>query len=244
MGQALSARRIPSKDEASMRTFFFAAAFGAAALSAGNGAQAHAVWLERDGEGPARAYFGEFAEGQHEKTGAKLDGIASPLAWQGPDKRGLALVRRADHIEIAARGGADVLLTEAGLAPRADKQRGGHTKTVFHAKTGRAEPRPQLELDLVPATRSGSVFVLSFPGRSLPKARLTLVGPPGWEKPLSADEWGQVRLPALPWRGRYLVEASHVEEAPGEAAGQPYQRVRHVFTVSLDVPEGIEPPAR
>lgn len=226
-----------------MRTLCLAAAC-VAVLSAGTGAQAHALWLERDGDGPARAYFGEFAEGVHEKTGAKLDGIAAPQAWQGPGKRGLPLLRRADHIEIAASGSADVLLTEAGLAPREDKQRGGFTKAVFHAKAGRAELRPQLELDLVPATARGTAFVLAFRGRSLPRAQLTLIGPQGWEKPLRADEWGQLNLPALPWRGRYLVEASHVEEAPGEVAGQKYQRVRHVLTVSLVAPEGAEPPAR
>lgn len=215
----------------------------ALALSASGAANAHAVWIERDGDGPARAYFGEFAEGVREKTGANLDKIAAPLGWQGEPKRALALARKADHIEIATAGSGDVLLTEAGFAPREDKQRGGATKAVFYAKAGRSELRPQLDLDLVPATPTGKLFVFALRGQSLPKAQLTLVGPPGWQKPLRTDEMGQVSLPPLPWKGRYLIEARHTEEAPGEAAGQKYQRLSHVLTVSFVVTEGDAAPA-
>lgn len=42
----------------------------ALAFGANSAANAHAIWIERDGDGPARAYFGEFAEGVREKTGA------------------------------------------------------------------------------------------------------------------------------------------------------------------------------
>lgn len=208
------------------------------ALAAHGAAHSHAIWIERDGDGAARAYFGEFAEGVREKTGASLDKIATPLAWQGEGKRALALLRKADHIEIAASGAGDVLLSEAGFAPRDDKQHGGYMKAIFYAKAGRAELRPQLDLDLVPATASGKVFVLTLRGKSVPKAPLTLVGPLGWEKPLRSDEWGQVSLPALPWKGRYLIEVAHTEEAPGEAAGQKYQRLRHVLTASFVLAEG------
>ena len=34
---------------------------------------AHFVWLERDGDGPARAYFGEWIDDIREKTGGLLD---------------------------------------------------------------------------------------------------------------------------------------------------------------------------
>jgi hypothetical protein len=36
-------------------------------------AQAHFLWLERDGDGPARAYFGEWIDDIREKTGGLLD---------------------------------------------------------------------------------------------------------------------------------------------------------------------------
>jgi len=44
-------------------------------------AQSHFVWIERDDEGPARAYFGEWADDLREKTGGALDRIKSPQAF-------------------------------------------------------------------------------------------------------------------------------------------------------------------
>ena len=35
-------------------------------------ARAHYLWLERDGDGPARAYLGEWVEDIREKTGGML----------------------------------------------------------------------------------------------------------------------------------------------------------------------------
>ena len=37
-------------------------------------AQAHFVWIERDSEGPARVYFGDWADDIREKTGGALTG--------------------------------------------------------------------------------------------------------------------------------------------------------------------------
>ena len=34
---------------------------------------AHNVWLERDGQGPVRVYFGHYDSGTVEKTGERLD---------------------------------------------------------------------------------------------------------------------------------------------------------------------------
>ena len=44
-------------------------------------AQAHFIWIEHDGDGVARAYFGEWAEDVREKTGGALDRIKSPRAF-------------------------------------------------------------------------------------------------------------------------------------------------------------------
>lgn len=212
---------------------------------AATGAQAHAIWLERDGDaGAARLYFGEFADNLREKTGATLDKIASPAAWQDDSRRPLAQTRRPDHIELAASRAGDVVATETGFAPREDKQRGGYTKVMFYAKAGRAETQQRLNLDLVPLAPNASQFTLMLRGVPVPKAQLMLINPSGWEKPLRTDEQGRVSLPATPWAGRYLLEAIHIDESAGEFAGQKYQRTRHVLTVSLVVDQGVAPPAR
>ena len=44
-------------------------------------AHAHYVWLERDGDGPARAYLGEWVDDIREKTGGMLDRIKAPRVF-------------------------------------------------------------------------------------------------------------------------------------------------------------------
>ena len=44
---------------------------------------AHFLWLERDGDGPARAYFGEWIDDIREKTGGLLDRFKAPSAYLG-----------------------------------------------------------------------------------------------------------------------------------------------------------------
>jgi hypothetical protein len=129
-------------------------------------AQAHFIWIERDGDGMARAYFGEWAEDVREKTGAALDRIKSPRAFLTDRTKALPLERRVDYIEIAVAGAGDVHLVEDGLAAREDTRAGGKTMTVFHEgwpprHTGgtrsRAYHRDSQQLHLYPAaTRSAT----------------------------------------------------------------------------------------
>jgi uncharacterized GH25 family protein len=207
-------------------------------LLGANAAHAHFVWIERDGNAPARAYFGEWAEDVREKTGGALDRIKSPQAWVGAGAQALPIERRADHLEIAATVAGDVTLVEAGLAPRDDKKAGGKTRTVFHAKAGRSATKARLDLELVPTSANAGEFVLLFRGAPLAKTGVTVFGPPKWEKSLRTDEQGRVRL-ETPWAGRYVAEVEHIEEKAGEAGGEKYDRLRHVFTLSFGVADGI-----
>ena len=81
-------------------------------------AQAHFVWLEYDGNGPARAYFGEWAEDVREKTGGALDRIKTPQAFVASSQDPLPIERRADHLEIAVKSDGDIRLIESGMPPR------------------------------------------------------------------------------------------------------------------------------
>lgn len=202
-------------------------------------AGAHMVWLERDGAGAAQAFFGEWDEGVKEKTGGALDRIAAPLAFGAARGEVLAIERKADHLAIAVQGPGDVRLVEESMAPRDDRQAGGKTKTIFHAKAGRTDTRPGLDLELVPLTAGGEQFVLLLRGAPMPKAALTLIGPPLWQKPLRTDAEGKVSL-STPWAGQYLVEVAHVEAKAGEG----YDRIRHVSTLTFVVDKGMAWPAR
>jgi hypothetical protein len=76
-----------------------------ALLSMGAAAQAHFVWIERDGDGMARAYFGEWADDIREKAGGLLDRIKSPRAFLTNPTKTLPLERRTDSLNRSGRGG-------------------------------------------------------------------------------------------------------------------------------------------
>ena len=57
---------------------------------------AHFVWLERDSDGTARAYFGEWIDDIREKTGGLLDRFNAPRVFVGANNEPLQ-VKREDH---------------------------------------------------------------------------------------------------------------------------------------------------
>jgi len=201
-------------------------------------ASAHMVWVERDGTAPvARAYFGEWAEDVREKTGGYLDMIKAPQAFGTDPAKGPKLARKTDHIEIDAKGLADVRLVEA-LAPREDKAQGGKGRTVFHAKAGRAETVARLDFEIVPTAPNGNSFVLLLNGKAVPKTEVTVFGPPKWSKVVHTDAEGRFSI-TTPWKGRYVIETAFQDAVAGEAAGTAFDRTRHVGTLSFEVADGL-----
>ncbi len=218
------------------RKLALAAALTFAALPA----QAHFVWLERDGTGPAAAFFGEWDENVREKAGpgGYLDMIAGPVAFQADKAKPLAITRGTDRIEIAATGPGDVRFVEESLKPRDDKRNGGRTKGVYQAKAGRADTKAGMDLELVPLTANGDRFVLLLRGQPLPKAEIKLAAPPKWARELHTDDKGEVTF-VLPWAGRYVAEVTHVETIKGGEGDQAYDRIRHVSSLSFVTTDGI-----
>ena len=199
---------------------------------------AHYLWLERDGDGPVRAYFGEWADDIREKTGGLLDRFKNPRVFVGANSEPLPVKRNENNLEVDAKGAGDVRLVENGMAPREDKEKGGATKTIYYAKAGRSETSAKLDLELVPTTPNGNTLVLLFHSAPLPKAEVTLVGPPKWQKPLVTDNNGQITLPT-PWTGRYVLEVTHFDEKSGGSESDKFNRTRHISSLSFVQQDGI-----
>jgi len=209
-----------------------------ATLSLIPSAHAHFLWLERDGDGPARAYFGEWIDDIREKTGGLLDRFKAPRAFLGASNDPLPVKRNDNHLEITVKGSGDVRFVDSSVPPREDKEKGGATKTIYYAKAGRAEPAAKLDLELVPTAPSGNTLVLTFHGAPLPKAEVTLVGPSKWQKPLTTDDKGQVTLPT-PWAGRYVLEVTHFDDKAGGSGSEKFNRTRHISSLSFVQQSGI-----
>lgn len=200
-------------------------------------AKAHYLWIERDGA-VARVFFGEFAENLREKNDGPLGNIKTPQAFHNDKAQALPLQRGVDHLAIDKVGNGDLRLVEEGMAPREDKRNGGRTKSLYHAKEGRGETKPVLDLELVPVAANDNTFVVLLRGAPLAKAEVKVFAPSLWEKGLRSDEQGKVTI-ATPWIGRYVLEVVHLEPKAGEFAGQAYDRLRHVSTVSFTTQQGI-----
>jgi len=99
-------------------------------------AHAHFVWLERDGEGPARAYFGEWIDDIREKTGGLLDRFKAPRAFLGASNDSLPIKRNDNNLEIDAKGRGDVRFVGSSIPPREDKEKGGHNQDDLLRQSG------------------------------------------------------------------------------------------------------------
>jgi hypothetical protein len=206
---------------------------GAMASSA---AQAHYIWLERNGVA-VRAFFGEWEGDLREVSGGTLDRITGLTAFGTDRAKTLSVTKEANHFAIKGAGKGDVRAI-VDRAPVDDKANGGKTKTMFQAKEGRADTKPVFDLELVPVMAKGDTFVLMLRGTPVAKADVHVFGPPKWGKELTTDENGKVTIP-MPWAGRYVAEIIHVEQTPGGEGEGAYNRIRHVSTTSFTTTKGI-----
>lgn len=196
-------------------------------------AQAHFVWIERDGGADAKAYFGEWAQNLRERDDGHLKMLASPRAFAAG--RDLKIERGADHLLLKNAGSGDVRLLEEVVY--------GKNLIVYHIKNGRAETAAALDLELVPVSAGGNRFTLLFRGEPVTKTEVTVFGPPQWQKSFYTDAQGQLTIDT-PWAGFYVLEAAHEEPKAGNLDGKPYEKTRHITTLSFTATQGIAWPSR
>ncbi|MSP38015.1 MAG: DUF4198 domain-containing protein [Deltaproteobacteria bacterium] len=218
------------------KSIIFATAF--ALITCTSDTYAHYLWLERDGQGSAKAYFGEWVDDLHEKAGGILDRFNKPRVYLGGSTESLPIAKRNDGFDIQVQGAGDLRMIDDSIAPRPDNEKGGTTKTIYYAKAGRTESTAKMDLELVPAKANGNDFKLLLREAPLAKIEITVYGPPKWEKKLTTDDQGRITVPT-PWQGRYVIEIIYFENKPGSDGEAKYDRARHISTVSFTTNSGI-----
>jgi len=212
-------------------------AAGLLLLSANAGA--HALWVEPvDGE--MHVCFGEYGENLREKTGGTLDKITDLEVIELPQSTTgqLGFTRQVDYLLLTKN--AEALSDKQAVAIRAGKSKVrdskdpkiGMVKPMQYARFAMSdtEPASTLALDIQPVAKN--TFKLNFNGKPLAKTVVTVIAPNQWQRELKTNEAGEVTL-NKPWKGLYVIEASHLEQLKGEFEGQKFDAVRHASTLSV-----------
>lgn len=202
------------------------------ALLACASARAHFVWLERDAAtGSVAAWFGEWTAGVRETEDGYLKLVAAPKAFASDGKE-IAVTRAHDRLPVAADGASgDIRLVNVYFPEKAKNL------SLYQARLGRAETAggDKLALELVPAAAGSNTFTLLLRGQPLADADVVLFTSSGWNRTFKTDAAGKVTI-ETPWPGQAVIEVGHVEKTAGEHEGRAYEGVRHVFTLTFDVP--------
>lgn len=195
-------------------------------------ASAHFIWLEQV-DGQTKLYFGEYEGGLREKTGGKLDNIASPQAMTMNNKVLTASKREADFIAIEGAKNEPVIAHELGMKVKdMNKYHYGVVKPMYYARigTGNAEAASSHALDIVPLGKNKVRVQLN--GKPLAKANLKVMAPNQWLQEIDADENGEAIF-ETPWTGLYVLEAIYLEASKGNYQKDDYDNIRHVSTLSV-----------
>jgi uncharacterized GH25 family protein len=207
--------------------------FGLMALFQATVAHAHFIWLEQ-ADGQTKLFFGEYEGGLREKTGGKLDTIATPAATTLDNKVLQVAAKRAENfIAIDGADNQPVLAHELGMKVKdLTKYHYGIVKPMYYARNGNgnAEAMSNHALDIQPLGNNKVRIHLN--GKPLAKAKLKVMAPNQWLQELDADESGEATY-NMPWAGLYVLVVIHLEPSKGNYLGDAYENIRHVSTYSI-----------
>ncbi|MDP3743771.1 MAG: DUF4198 domain-containing protein [Methylotenera sp.] len=208
-------------------------ALGLLALLQSLPVSAHFIWLEQ-ADGQTKLYFGEYEGGLREKTGGRLDTIATPEAMT-PDNKALTVAtkRADDFIVIEGANNQPVIAHEFGMKVKdLSKYYYGIVKPMYYARigTGHAEAAISHALDIQPLGNNKVRVHLN--GKPLAKAKLKVLAPNQWLQELDADGNGEATF-SMPWAGLYVLEVVYLEPNKGTYQNEAYENIRHVSTLSV-----------
>jgi hypothetical protein len=206
------------------------ALIGAALLTLSGVADAHEVWVERDGAGPVRIYLGEPAEVAPAGGDPEFANLKAPTVL---GRKATSLVRKTGYLETTAAAGDVRVWDDNVFAPWGDagKQEG----VIYYARAGRTEPRAKLPFEIVPASRGSDQFIVKRDGRPVPGAKVTIVSPARVSTEVVADAKGAFDQ-RFGLSGRYLLSASAKDVGEHKLPRGTVTTVHRITTTTFVVP--------
>jgi len=193
-------------------------------------AQAHEIWIERDGAGPVRINFGEPAQDVLDHGQEEIQRLKDFELFGTQGKAGKA-TRVGDHLVAPLSGDGDAWLFDGDVFEPWQGEN-GHESVAYYARAGRQSTQSRLDFELVPVQAGGDTLRVQFRGKPLADAEVTVIDPRKWSKTLKSDAQGQVTLPALR-DGRHIVVVSHKEPVKQQIAGKQVAVMHHISTLTF-----------
>lgn len=190
-------------------------------------ANAHEIWVERDGNGPARIYLGEPAEAMPVGGDPEFKNLTAPKIV---GQAGVQQVRRASFIEAAVAPG-DVRVTDDSVF-KPWGETGAKEGVVYYARAGRSEPGTRMTYEIAPLSIGANRFALLHNGKPVGGAKLTLITPERRSVELTAGADGAVDVPVA-GKGRYLLTSAQAETGKLRVAGGPVDKLHHIATTTF-----------
>ncbi|MFK4873424.1 DUF4198 domain-containing protein [Novosphingobium sp. ZW T3_23] len=192
-------------------------------------AQAHEVWIERDGAGPARIYLGEPAEPLPAGGDPEFDHLKAPKLVPASTA---AMARKAGYLEVAVPAGDVRAHDDSVFQPWGEE--GKKEAVAYYARAGRADARAVMPFEIAPVRAGGDSFVVVRDGKPVADAAVTVISPDKWTKSIKTDAKGAVTVPML-GKGRYLLTASQKDEGAFDTSVGKVAVLHRIATTSFVV---------
>ena len=190
-------------------------------------AQAHEVWVERDGAGPARIYLGEPGDPLPEGGDPEFEKLKAPKLVPASSA---AQVRKAGYIEVAVPAGDVRVIDDSVFDPWGEE--GKKEGVIYYARAGRSEAKAGMPLEIVPTAAGANSFTLVRDGKPLAGVKVTAISPDKWSKGFVTDAQGRVTLP-IREKGRYILTATQEEKGDLSLRGAKVATIYNIATLTF-----------
>ncbi len=190
-------------------------------------AQAHEVWVERDGAGPARIYLGEPGDPLPEGGDPEFEKLKAPKLVPASSA---AQVRKAGYIEVAVPAGDVRVIDDSVFDPWGEE--GKKEGVIYYARAGRSEAKAGMPLEIVPTAAGANSFTLVRDGKPLAGIKVTAISPDKWSKGFVTDAQGRVTLP-IREKGRYILTATQEEKGDLSLRGAKVATLYNIATLTF-----------